>query len=253
MKNRKVDETKKRIAERRRNANPFQTAWAFVEQDDEEDSLHDVQKSVDNSHNKVPTTRSFASNWFVFRVLISIALVLTVGILYRSQAPSLDSARQWVGQAFATDFQFAKVSDWLASKVGDLSSFAPVDFLKSNNNDNKKAIPVSGKLLESFKKNGEGILVETEANKNVTTINAGVVIFAGEDEVHGKTVVVQQKDMNVWYGNLSDIEVTLYQHLDQNVAVGKVSPGTNGNSGEYYFAIEKDQKYVDPIQVITLE
>ena len=79
---------------------------------------------------------------------------------------------------------------------------------------------------------------------------------AGVKEGLGKTVVVQHADKTeTWYGNLDEIDVKLYEYVEKRQVVGTVSgsTGEDKSKGKYYFAIKKDDKFIDPIQVIRFE
>ncbi len=249
MKNNRAEEIKKRIASRRKQTLST-NAWTLLE--DSEQTPHLNYSSYyhgDSEENQ--DSRKPEVNRLLLRTLLSICLVIVVAAVNFLPNKQLEPARKQIGQVMQTNFEFATMSDWLSKRVGDIYAVLPSRFSKK---DQSEAIPVSGKLLETFKENGKGIMVETTTGVSVKTIAAGVVIFAGDDDKTGKTVIVQQTNkMNVWYGHLSDIDVTLYQHVDQGTGIGVVSEGAAAGHGTYYFAIKKENHFVDPIQVISLE
>ncbi|MDF2558418.1 MAG: peptidase [Bacillales bacterium] len=264
MKNRKAEAVKKRIAERKRvilqnkKWQPEQEIFEnndlpLIETTENSNSNDSFQQEPNKSIGQ--NTHTF-SDWFLFRLLVSMCFVLIVAIMFRSTNPSLDSYKTFLKNSMKRDYQFAKISNWTSKTMGDMFSFSPIEFFKSSEGlrKNSDVIPVSGKVVESFKKNGKGITVETERDKDVTSIQDGIVIFAGIDKNHGKTIIVQQSDqMNVWYGNLGSIKVNLYQHVSSGESLGKVLNKSTSNRGEYYFAIEKDDKFFDPSKVISFE
>jgi stage IV sporulation protein FA len=262
VKNRKAEAVKKRIAERQKETIHFKN-WHIEQKLLEKDDSITIENHESNEEiflsdqgKQIKQQNMTYANWFLFRLMVSMCLVLIVAILFRSTNPSLDGFKSFVENAMKRDYQFAKISNWSNETLGDSFSFSPMSFFekKSNSNLNDNVIPVSGKLKESFKKNGKGITVETNRDKSVTAIKAGVVIFAGIDESHGKTIIVQQTNkMNVWYGNLATIKVNLYQHVTNGEALGTVTNKGTTNSGEYYFAIEKNDKFLDPTKVISFE
>ncbi len=84
----------------------------------------------------------------------------------------------------------------------------------------------------------------------------GIVKFAGVKEGLGKTVIIQHSDQTeTWYGNLDDINVSLYEYIEKQKVVGTVSDSTGEDKtkGKYYFAIKKGDDFIDPIQVIRFE
>lgn len=75
-------------------------------------------------------------------------------------------------------------------------------------------MPASAKITQTFETNGEGIILETSKGSKVEAVNEGVVIFAGEKEGIGKTVVIQHANKSEsWYGQLEGIDVKLYEFV----------------------------------------
>ena len=64
--------------------------------------------------------------------------------------------------------------------------------------------------------------------------------FAGEKEGYGNTVVIlQADDTEVWYGNLSNIEVSMYDYLKAGDIVGETL------DDKLYMVFMKDGKVLD--------
>lgn len=268
MKNRKAEAVKKRITERKKvilqnkKWYPEQESlekndFAYMEKAEiSKDYFNLDQNNKTDQDNKTEQNTPTFSDWFLFRLLFSMCFVLIVAIMFRSTNPSFDAFKSFIENSMKKDYQFAKISTWTSKTMGDMFSFSPLDFFKTSDElkQNSEVIPVSGKVIESFKKNGKGITVETNRDKAIATIQDGIVIFAGYDKNHGKTVIVQQSNqMNVWYGNLGSIKVNLYQHINTGDSLGTVTNDSISNRGEYYFAIEKDNKFLDPSKVISFE
>ncbi|MGM9934099.1 MAG: peptidoglycan DD-metalloendopeptidase family protein [Clostridium sp.] len=153
------------------------------------------------------------------------------------------------------EFQFASVSTWYEKAFGK-----PIAFLPSKSEtetadaDDGYAMPASGKITQSFEKNGEGIILETSLGSKVEAINEGVVIFAGEKEDIGKTVVIQHANKSEsWYGNLEKIDVHLYDMVKKGNEVGQVTVSEDSSKGSFYLAIKEHDKFVDPNKVISFE
>jgi stage IV sporulation protein FA len=90
----------------------------------------------------------------------------------------------------------------------------------------------------------------------VKAIKEGVVTSVGVKDGLGKTIVIQHSDKSEsWYGNLADIKVSLYDNVKKEQVVGTVSDstGTDKTKGKYYFAIKKEDQFINPIQVIRFE
>ncbi|MUV39503.1 Stage IV sporulation protein FA [Lentibacillus sp. JNUCC-1] len=107
-------------------------------------------------------------------------------------------------------------------------------------------------MVETFQTHGSGILIAPEDTTKVSALKSGVIIFAGNDRKTGKTIVVQHADNSLsTYGYLSSIDVHVYQSVQAQEHLGVFEPKTNMEN--LYFAIEKDNKPIDPVQVIQVD
>ncbi|WP_420491442.1 peptidoglycan DD-metalloendopeptidase family protein [Neobacillus drentensis] len=203
----------------------------------------------------------FKKEVFFFKILASALLFLAVAILFRNHTVKLEPARDFVTSQMDKDFKFAVVSNWYEEKFGKPLALLP--FTDDKTSDQKTvaenqnlSVPAMGKILENFQKNGQGIMIETGKGAAVQAINDGLVTFAGVKEGLGKTVIIQHADKSeTWYGNLDDVKVNLYEYVEKRTVVGTVSASTgiDKTKGQYYFAIKKDDNFIDPIQVIRFE
>ena len=51
-----------------------------------------------------------------------------------------------------------------------------------------------------------------------------MVIFVGEKENLGKTVIIEQVNgVEVWYSNLSSININIYDYVEKGSLIGEVS------------------------------
>ena len=202
----------------------------------------------------------FKKEVFFFKVLASILLFLTIAILFRNHSASFEPARDMVMKSMDKDFKFATVSKWYEDKFGKPLALLPFTEKKETGSktvvQEEYDVPVSGKILENFEKNGQGIMIETEKGASVKAVKEGLVEFAGVKEGLGKTIIIQHPDKTEsWYGNLADVNVSLYEYVEKAKIVGTVSDTTSDEKakGKYYFAIKKGDDFIDPIQVIRLE
>ncbi|MEI5905680.1 M23 family metallopeptidase [Bacillus spongiae] len=196
----------------------------------------------------------FNKETFLLKVLLSAVMVLTVGILYKNGSPSLDEARSFVSTTMENEFQFAAVSAWYEDQFGKPLSLIPKDPSSKDDHSTQQdfSVPASGKVIENFHQNGKGVMVETGLDEEVKALKAGWVVFAGKDDEFGNTVILQHEDKSEsWYGNLENIQVNQYTKVEIGSPVGKVK--NNDQNGEFYFAIKKENGFIDPIQVMNFE
>lgn len=201
----------------------------------------------------------FSKEAFIFKILASAILVLIIGIMFRNQTPALDPARDFVTKSMNEEFQFAAVSDWYESTFGKPLALFPEkteEKTETVDGDSKPhyALPASGRILDEFGENGQRITIETGKGAKVEAMNGGLVHEIGEKEGFGQTVVIQHPDKSEsWYGNLSSVDVSLYEYIEKGTVVGKATDYEDGTNSSFYFAIKEGDHFVDPIQVIQFE
>ncbi|MEH7386398.1 M23 family metallopeptidase [Bacillus sp. JJ1521] len=198
----------------------------------------------------------FRKEVFLFKVLLSAILVLSIGIVFKNQSPTFENVRHFVSSTMKTEFQFAAVTEWYKDTFGSPLALIPINQNKEKNESptpGKYALPAAGKVTETFEANGQGIIVETDS-KVVEAMNSGKVIELAVKGDLGKTVVIQHSDgSETWYGNLGTVDVMLYDYVEAGQEVGKVQDPEGDNKGTYYFAIKQGETFIDPIQVIKFE
>lgn len=86
----------------------------------------------------------------------------------------------------------------------------------------------------------EGYKLTVDNNYVIKSIMGGVVTFIGEKDYYGKTVIINCDDgTNIWYGNLENINVNLYDYIDKSTILGSTK-------NTYFFLVfEKNQEYLN--------
>lgn len=219
---------------------------------DEPDYYFPEEKSVAQSED-----RFFRKDIFIMQLLISICLFLAIGILFKTQAPQFEGARQFVKSSFEQEFQFATVASWYEDQFGRPLALLPNAYdiaLEDFNNeiDLAYAVPASGKVMRSFDQDGKGIIVETTSDARVEAAKGGMVRFVAEEESLGKTVIIAHYDGGeTWYAMLDQVEVNLYDHVQAGSQIGTVS--LEDDKGFYYFALKEGETFINPIEVISFD
>ncbi|QUG85839.1 M23 family metallopeptidase [Bacillus nitratireducens] len=248
MKNRRVEEIKKRIAKRKEEQERMEEDQYFAGGDFDSDTVF-IEEGEKEIH------PLFRKEVFLFKVLLSAILVLSVAILFKNAPSSFDGTRAVTEKVMQQEFQFATISKWYEKQFGKpLVFFSPNEKKEKAIQQKDYAIPASGKVMQGFQKNGQGVFVQTATNATVESVNEGVVVFAGKKEELGNTVQIQHADgTESWYGNLNDMSVKLYDYVSKKQKIGTVNSDENNKNGKFYFAMKKNEKFIDPIQVISFD
>lgn len=206
---------------------------------------------VEYTKSEYPKENEVGSSTFLGRLLISILLVSVIAIIFQLNQKPFTIVQDKIGNVMEQEFKFATVSNWYETTFGE-----PLTFFTNKNNelvDNTEVIQTTGKVLENFETNGQGILIENDTTK-VVSLEEGLVIYTGEKDGIGKTVIVQNIDgTETWYGKLDTISVSVYDEVKKGDVLAQSIPENNGDVGTYYLAMKKENEFIDPNQVILFE
>lgn len=209
----------------------------------------DVQLFPDDTPIKKITRRRFSAIYFK-GIAASILFVLSF-IVFKTDMIPLSSSKDWFEKQLTKEFPFAAVNAWYHDRFGRPLAFNP-QFNTDLPRVDRQALPVIGEVSEPFHLNGEGIKISSEVTTPVKAWEDGIVIFAGNDHSTKKTVTIQHADESeTSYGFLSTIDVHLYQYVAAGQVIGMFDPELDQK--EVYFSIEKDDSFIDPIQVIHVD
>ncbi|MDL4841662.1 M23 family metallopeptidase [Aquibacillus rhizosphaerae] len=252
---RDVSQVRKSIAKRKREktsvpqnaATPRKFSSLSFPQEEEKHGYLPVSEQVGSNKNIKDT---FVSS-FVIKSILAAILFFGVAIFLRVEGSWLDTPKSWTSSALTEEFPFATVNQWYQEKFGYPVALTP----KQNDQGDaiSPALPVNGTLSQTFQVNGQGIMITADQDQNVLSMNSGIVIFAGNDSETNKTVIIQHPDKSTSiYGNLTSIKVHQYKAVSSNEVIGEFKPSET-EAKSVYFAIEKDNQYLDPIKVMQVD
>lgn len=98
----------------------------------------------------------------------------------------------------------------------------------------------SNKLIyKNIEKINNSYKLYTDANYVINNINPGVVIFIGNKETLGYTVIVEgDNGIDYWYSNIENISVNLYDYIDSSAIIGSTI------SDYLILTLTKDSEYL---------
>lgn len=170
------------------------------------------------------TSSNYVSHLFT-RTLISVILVLSCAIFV-----NLDDKNLLVfkNHLFTNTIPFAKINELYKKYFGTLGpSIAPETSLVFQNTS----------LYQSIEPWNDSYKVKLNTNA-VSFLESGIVVFSGEKENLGQTVIVQGVDgVDIWYSNLSSSNLTMYDYVEKGnilgTAIGDEIILTFVENGEY--------------------
>jgi len=86
----------------------------------------------------------------------------------------------------------------------------------------------------------DGALLKVTNNYLVPTLESGIVVFIGDKEHYGHTIIIQQiNGIDVWYGNINTNDIKMYDYVEKGSLLGEVT------DNKLYLVFEKEGEYLD--------
>ena len=181
-----------------------------------------------NGTNNKP--KKFNYRKYINRILFLIVLFL-INLLIMKKSTTYKAFIY--NKVYNNNFSFAKIKEFYNKYLGGVDSLNKVV---------KNTTPVFNETLtyKSKSKYLDGVKLEVSTNYLVPIIKEGLVVFLGEKEGYGNVIIIQGvDDINIWYGNMSNTSVKLYDYVEKGSLLGEVSNNT------LYLVYEKDGKFLD--------
>lgn len=167
---------------------------------------------------------------FISRVLVTIAIFLFGMILVKSD----DAFKNKIlDNVYNKQFKFVQLGEIYQKYFGNILSIDKVLV------DEKPVFQEKLSYLKSSKYK-DGVKLTVDENYMVPILESGIVIFLGEKEGYGNTVVVEQVDgIDVYYSNVSVSNIKLYDYVEKGELLGEVQ------DKKLYLLFQKDGKFLD--------
>lgn len=147
---------------------------------------------------------------FLYRTLLTIAITLILLIMIKG---STSFKEQFYEKVYVEHFPFLEVNKWYQDLFG--TTFPFQKYLATK--------PVFKENLSYSSKEPylDGVKLTVEDVYPIPVIQTGLVVFVGEKEGYGNVVIVEQLDgISCWYGNLSTMNVNLYDYIEAGSLLG---------------------------------
>lgn len=94
-----------------------------------------------------------------------------------------------------------------------------------NKDENPTYMVFSPKLsYKNIENYGSGIKLEVIDNYLVPNLDSGIVIFIGNKDNFGNTIIIQTEDnINIWYGNIENSSLKLYDYVEKGEYLGETN------------------------------
>ena len=109
-------------------------------------------------------------------------------------------------------------------------------------NNNEKIESVFNEKLEyiNISPYQEGASLEVQPNYLIPNQESGIVTYIGEKEKYNKVIIIEGQDKtNIWYGNICNTNLKLYDYVEKNSYIGEPCNNT------LYIVYNKEDKFLD--------
>lgn len=167
---------------------------------------------------------------FMTRVLVTVVIFLVGMILVKSDAHIKSSILKNV---YDTNFKFTEIKKIYQKYFGNILSIDQIALDEKQVFQEKLTYQQANRYLD-------GVKLKVSDNYMVPALESGIVIFLGEKEGYGNTVVIEQVDgIDVYYSNLSTDGIKLYDYVEKGKLLGEAQ------DKKLYLVFQKDGSYLD--------
>ena len=174
-------------------------------------------------------------NNLITRILISV--IVFFGFIIATNGSSKIS--KFVSDdVLKKNISFSKITNLYNKYFGNVLPFKDIT-------DEANTVFNETLTYESIKNYKDGYQLEVKENYLVPVITSGIVVFIGEKEELGNTVIVQGIDeVDYWYSNIDNLSVSLYDYVSEGAFLGSAK-GTN-----LYLTFLKNGEYLGYDEVL---
>lgn len=157
--------------------------------------------------------KSNTSIVFFTKLFISVIITLIILILTKSSSKFKNS---FYKQVYDNNFKFSYLNNLYNKYIGNINVFNNIVKTKAVFNE-KLEYKNSSKYLD-------GVSLSVDSNYLVPVLESGIVVFMGEKEGYGNTIIVQRIDgIDEWYGNVENPNPKLYDYVKKGEVLAEAS------------------------------
>lgn len=167
---------------------------------------------------------------FLIRCMLTVIIVL-ISLIIIKKDPNIKTIIN--KNVYEKNLKFGKAKEVYQKYFG---SIFPLDKVIQEEK------PVFNEKLTYNKDNvyKDGCLLTVSKNYMVPAIESGVVVFLGEKEDYGTTIIIEQVNgLEVFYSNVEAINLKLYDYIEKGKLIGEVK------GEQLYLVFSKDGKYLN--------
>lgn len=167
---------------------------------------------------------------FITRVLITVIIFLVGMILIKKDNNVKNIILENV---YDKNFEFTKIKDMYQKYFGNILSIDQLAVKEQAVFQEKLSYKNAHTYLD-------GVKLTVDEHYMVPVLESGIIIFLGEKEGYGNTVVIEQVDgVDVYYSNISIDNVKLYDYVEKGTLLGEAE------NKKLYLVFQKDGTFLN--------
>lgn len=184
----------------------------------------DTRKTVKKKLVLKKEVRSFITRLFLTILLFLVGMILVKG--------SHNVKNIILENVYNKNFKFTKVKGFYEKYFGKVLSLDKLAVKEQSVFQEKLAYQKANTYLD-------GVKLTVDKNYMVPVLESGIVIFMGEKDQYGYTVVIEQIDgVDVYYSNIHADGIKMYDYIEKGELLGEVK------TDKLYLTFQKDGKYL---------
>lgn len=154
-----------------------------------------------------------------YRILITVIFCLICSILIKSDI----KYKEYIYKNIYNDnVSFTRIKKFYDKYFGGV---LPIN----TSLDNTKLVFNENLKYNETSKYFDGVKLSVDNNYLVPILESGIVVFIGEKEEYGKTIIIQGMDgIDIWYSNIENESVKLYDYVEEHTLLGNAK-------GDYFY------------------
>ena len=229
---------------------------------------HRWEREMGDNPYEAPVRYAGGGRWipgkkgFRWKLIVSCVVFALVYGMFQWNHPWANQGKAFVSAALQDPFDFQAVALWYERQFGGTPGLLPAlnpvkqpDAEKVSVLSKHYFVPVKeSKIIAPFEPSRLGVTLETKPDATVSAMDTGLVVYVGSKEDTGYTVILRHANgLQSVYGWIDQGRVELNDWIKGGETIGTVSKNSTNQSGYLYFAVSKDNKFMNPADVVKFE
>lgn len=192
------------------------------------DEYKSVKKYLSKNKIKHTNKRFFISKMLNHILLSSLLLIITLCIIKVNP-----KFKTWINKnIYNTNISFTKFNQVYEKYIGNIFNI--------NNTSNTTSVFDEKLVYSSISDYKEGVKLTVSNNYLVPVIESGIIVYIGDKDNYGKTIIIQQVNgIDIWYVGVDNSNLKLYDYVEKGSLLGE------SISNEIYLYYQKGGEFLD--------